>query len=199
MINHVLLPSAPALHALHPGILLRFYGGLYDGPQDGPGKLLYLRFEMKPGRGEEVIPIGSFGYAAYAPAACEDHTRLPWISFGGSLPYNWLESQGVRPADVLITVGDASAVAVAVGTGIGRGLMPECIGERNPLLRRISGPKPEFFRTLRIVGDWSEVSSVRCQSVIGWMERSFAAIGCAFNGTEGGLPVQPPRTGYPEN
>jgi DNA-binding transcriptional LysR family regulator len=184
IINAILLPAVPALHKQHPQILLRFYGGLYDGPRDEPARLLALRFELKPGRGDEVIPIGSFGYAVYAPADCADPSDLPWISFGGSLPYNWLESQGVRASDVLITVGDASAVAVAVRSGLGKGLMPECIGDREPLLRRISGPKPEFVRTLRVVGEWGEISSARCQCVINWIERTFADLGCGFIQTE---------------
>jgi DNA-binding transcriptional LysR family regulator len=181
IINAVLLPAAPRLHAEFPGIQLRFYGGLYDGPRDERGKIVALRFELQPARGEEVIPIANFGYAVYAPAGCADPDAMPWISFGGSVPYNWLESQGVLSKDVLITVGDATAVHVAVRSGVGKGLMPECIGDQDPLLRRISGAGPEFIRTLRLVGEWSEISSMRCQSVIGWMEQSFNAIGCAFS------------------
>jgi DNA-binding transcriptional LysR family regulator len=180
IINDVLMPAVPKLHADCPDIRLRFYGGLYDGPRDGPGSVFGLRFELKPGRGDEVIPVGSFGYAVYAPADCADPDALPWISFGGSLPYNWLESRGVNANDVLVTVGDATAVLAGVRSGVGRGLMPECLGDRDPRLRRISGPAPEFVRTLRAVGEWSELSTLRSQSTIRWIERTFEAIGCGF-------------------
>ncbi len=180
IINEVLLPAAPRLRAAYPEVLLRFYGGLFDGPRDGPGKIFSLRFELQPGRGEEVIPIANFGYATYAPADTRDDDALPWISFGGSLPFDWLESKGVRSGDVTITVGDATAVQAAVRCGLWKGLMPECLGDHDPALRRLSGPKPEFTRTLRVVGDWKELSTVRCQAVIAWMERSFQQIGCGF-------------------
>jgi DNA-binding transcriptional LysR family regulator len=184
MISHVLLPAVPELFAEYPGIRLRFYGGLYDGPKEGPGSAIALRFELKPARGDEVIPVGNFGYAIYAPIDCEDVDSLPWISFGGSLPYSWLESQGVSSQDVLVTVGDATAVLAGVRSGVGRGLMPECIGDHDPGVRRLSGPKPEFVRTLRAVGEWSELSTLRTQSTIRWIEQTFEAIGCGFQKTE---------------
>ncbi len=184
IINAVLLPAAPKLQAEFPGIQLRFYGGLYDGPRDEAGKIVSLRFELQPGRGEEVIPIANFGYAVYAPVDRHDTDALPWISFGGSVPYKWLESKGVLSKDVLITVGDATSVHAAVRSGVGKGLMPECIGDHDPRLRRVSREKPELVRTLRVVGEWSELSSARCQSVIGWMEKTFGAIGCAFTPEE---------------
>jgi DNA-binding transcriptional LysR family regulator len=181
IINEILLPSAPMLHERFPGIKLRFYGGLYDGPRDGTGKVLSLRFEMKPDRGEEVMPIARIGYALYGPAGATDFDALSWISFGGSVQMAWSQALGVEPADVLITVGDATAVAAAVRAGSGKGLIPECIADRDPQLRRLSGPAPEFVRTLRLVGDWSEMASARGQAVAAWIQLAFDTIGCGVD------------------
>jgi DNA-binding transcriptional LysR family regulator len=191
IINEVLLPAGRALQESHPNIRLRFYGGLYDGPRDGAPRLLSLRFELKQARGEEVIPVARIGYAVYAPAACSDPQTLPWISFGGSLPMAWLEARGVPATAVSIMVGDASAVMAAVEAGLGRGLMPECLGDRNPGLQRLSGPRPEFVRLLRIVGDWSEIGSPRCQAVIAWIEQAFEGIGCGMRDSLASLGSAP--------
>jgi hypothetical protein len=37
------------------------------------------------------------------------------------------------------------------------------------------------MRTLRVVGDWKELSTVRCQTVLRWMEQTFQLIGCGFS------------------
>jgi DNA-binding transcriptional LysR family regulator len=194
IVNEVLLPAAPALHADYPGIKLRFYGGLFDGPRDGSGKVLSLRFELKPGPGDEVMPIARIGYALYGPAGVAEPERLPWVSFGGSVQVAWLQARGIAADTVLITVGDASAVAAAVRSGSGKGLIPECIAANDPRLRRLSGPEPEFVRTLRLVGDWSEIASARGQTAIDWMARSFDAIGCGVP-TDMRVRVVPRREG----
>lgn len=93
------------------------------------------------------------------------------------MPLAWLEAQGIAPESLALTANDAGAVRQAVQNGIGRGLLPECLGEGDPGLRRLSGPEPEFSRILRAVGRWSDLSTGPGAAVPGWMERRFAALG----------------------
>lgn len=177
IVNEILLPAIPDLRTAFPDVLLRLHGSLSEIEPEGGEALISLRFETQPARGEEAIPLARIGYAVYGPAECKTPDDLPWVSFGGSMPLAWLEAQGIATDSLSLTANDAGAVRQAVQNGIGRGLLPECLGEGHPGLQRLSGPEPEFSRILRAVGRWSDLSTGPGAAVLGWMERRFAALG----------------------
>jgi DNA-binding transcriptional LysR family regulator len=181
VVNDILLPAVAGLRAIYPGLRLALHGSLDDREDPGGTPTISLRFELKPARGEEVIPIARIGYAVYAPADCADPDKLPWITFGGSAPLEWLEARGVATGDVVVSVNDAAAVRTAVQSGIGRGLMPECLARGAPGLRRQSGEGPEFVRTLRAVGRTSHLVEDPGGATIRWIAGHFAALGCGID------------------
>lgn len=178
VVHRILLPEVPALRQTHPGICLNLNGTLSDEMPKTLDPVLALRFELPPDREETAIPVARVGYAVYAPADARDPETLPWVTFHGSAPLEWLGTRGVPASDVVLMASDGAAVREAVALGIGRGLIPECLARGDTRLRRLSGPEPEFVRLLRAVGKWSDVLTSDCQSVLAWIERSFLAVGC---------------------
>jgi DNA-binding transcriptional LysR family regulator len=178
IVAEVLLPAVPALRAANPGLLLRLDGTLSDDPPKTTDPVISLRFELDPDRRETAVPVARIGYSVYGPAGCDAPDRLPWVSFHGSAPLDWLLARGVTPAEVALLLSDGAAVRTAVRLGIGRGLLPDCLAAGDPGLQRLSGPAPEFTRLLRAVGSWDDLLSPACQAVVGWAEATFQAAGC---------------------
>lgn len=197
VVNDLLLPDVGGLRAQFPAIRLQLHGTLDDAPDPETMPVISLRFETKPARGEEVIPVARVAYSVYAPEGCADPDALPWVSFGGSAPLAWLRRQGVPPEAVALSVNDAGAVRSAVAAGIGRGLMPDCLAERMPGLRRQSGPAPEFVRILRAVGRRGDLLNDPGATVLHWAAERLAAAGCAMpavaRGTGARLQGRPDR------
>ncbi len=180
VLNEVLLPAIPDLHGTHGGLGLRLHGSLDDTPLPADEPVIALRFELPPGRGDTVIPLARIGYAVYGPAGRAGQAGLPWVSFGGSMPLDWLRAQQVADDDLILTVNDGAAVRAAVRAGIGKGLMPECLAEGDPTLVRISPPTAEFSRILRAVGRVEDLLGPRGAPVLEWVERCFADLGCGL-------------------
>lgn len=178
IVAEVLLRAVPALRADHPEVLLRLDGTLSDATPKTIDPVISLRFELSPDREETAVPVARIGYSVYAPAGSAEPDDLPWVSFHGSAPLDWLLGQGVDPAAIVLMLSDGAAVRDAVRQGIGRGLLPDCLAEADPLLRRLSGPSPEFTRLLRAVGAWEDLLSPAGRSVVTWIETTFRGIGC---------------------
>jgi DNA-binding transcriptional LysR family regulator len=181
VVNEILLPAVPGLRADYPDIRLALHGSLDDKDDQHGSPIVSLRFELQPARGEQVVPIARIGYAVYAPAGSTNPEDLPWVTFGGSAPMEWLEAQGVKREDIVLSVNDAAAVRTAVLSGIGRGLMPECLGQGTPGLQRCSGPAPELVRTLRAVGRKSHLFDDPGSTTIRWIAKRFADLGCGMD------------------
>ena len=184
IVAEVLLPAVPGLRAAHPEVLLRLDGTLSDVQPRTIDPVLSLRFELNPDREETAVPVARIGYSVYAPAACTAPGDLPWVSFHGSAPLEWLMDQGVAPEDVVLLLSDGAAVREAVRQGIGRGLLPDCLAKGDPLLRRLSGPEPELTRLLRAVGAWDDLLSPAGRTVLGWIEATFRDCGCGVQGDD---------------
>jgi DNA-binding transcriptional LysR family regulator len=96
------------------------------------------------------------------------------------MPLDWLRAQRVPDEDMILTVNDGAAVRAAVRAGIGKGLMPECLGAGDPALERISPPTAEFSRILRAMGRVEDLLGPHGAPVLAWIERCFADLGCGL-------------------
>ncbi len=67
---------------------------------------------------------------------------------------------------------DAGIVHRAIQTGIGKGLIPEIIGEADPLLQRLSGDEAEIVRQLHVVMDPRIIVLPRVKAVLHWLEET---------------------------
>lgn len=115
---------------------------------------LSLWFEAHPENGEISHPLGDVPFALYA-AKDKDPDRLPWVSFydedapdRAPLRY-WNRHRA--PSDILrATVGDASLTLSLLRGGVGKGLLPTCLGATDDRLRQVEGDKTRLSRTLHV-------------------------------------------------
>lgn len=190
VVHRILLPRVPQLRDQLPGLQLVLDGSLSDQEESGLVPSLSLRFELPPDREETAVPVATTAYAVYGPANCAKPDDLPWISFDGQAALSWLERRGVQREEVGLLLTDGGAVRDAIAAGLGRGLIPVCLGEGDPRLLRLSGPEPEMVRLLRAVGRWQALQTPTGQAVIDWIAASFAeACGSLPNDRKAIVPI----------
>jgi DNA-binding transcriptional LysR family regulator len=131
-----------------------------------------LRFEIEPRNREHAFALGSISYALYAPKN-SDQGNLPWIAFGEdvahSLPAQWIESARGKDGKVALRAHDTGFVHQAIRTGVGKGLIPEILGENDPGLVRLSGRVSEFERILSVLVHQDTYKIARTRTVIDWL------------------------------
>ena len=71
---------------------------------------------------------------------------------------------------------DAGALHAAIAAGIGRGLLPMCLGENDPRLARTKSGAPELRRELSLHLHPDTVQMARVQAVIRWLREHFADV-----------------------
>ncbi len=175
IINHILVPALPDLFTQYPGIQLRFLGVVFDKNDCGRVPGLSLRFELQPSKREIARNIATFNYAVYGLAGTNEEA-LPWVGFDEkNLQFplrTWLQDQGVAFHDVQMLGNDAGIVHGAIRAGVGKGLIPEYLGEADPGLSRLSGKDPEIVRHLRAVIDPRTLALSRIKAVLDWLEET---------------------------
>ncbi len=125
--------------------------------QDGT-PIISLRFELKPARGEEVVPIARIGYAVFAPASCAEPDGLPWVTFRRvGAPAMAGRPRPLRPPTRLFQSMTLPLSELLCSRCIGRGLMPECLGDSTTRPAAAERHDTEFVRTQRAVGQTSHL------------------------------------------
>mgnify|MGYP001821999038 CR=1 FL=1 len=172
IINTYLVPAVTDFRQLYPDIELELIGGVRDRNLSKREAEMALRFEIKPRNRERAFTLGSISYALYAPKN-SDPSNLPWIAFGEdvaySLPAQWTESARGKAGKVALRAHDTGFVHQAIRTGVGKGLIPEILGENDPGLVRLSGKEPEFERLLRVLVHEDTYKITRTRTVIEWL------------------------------
>jgi DNA-binding transcriptional LysR family regulator len=121
--------------------------------------------------------IAKLEYAVYGPAASSSQP-LPWITYDSSrshLPHvTWMAGaiEGEPEAGVSLVVNEADLAMHAVRAGLGRSLLPCCLGDREPGLTRLGGPKPALSRELWLLVHPGLKHLVRIRTVINWIEQA---------------------------
>ena len=178
--NYLLVPALPEFSRQYPGIEIQAIAGLRERSLSKREAELALRFEMQPRGSERCFDIARIPYAVYAPKGV-DTTALPWIGFaeesGSYAPERWLtESASEDRGWVRFQANDAGILYQAARAGVGKGLLPEVLAEGDPALVRLSGPKPEIVRYLRVLVHPNVERLHRVNAVIGWLGETLAAV-----------------------
>ena len=139
-------------------------------------------FERNPTAMEFAIKLGVIPYAVYARAGT-DPGDLDWVAFldeeAPRLAPNRVTDRlrgkaGSNGGTVRLTGTDAGILHAAIAAGIGRGLLPMCLGENDPRLTRIADGPPELRRELSVHLHPDTVQTARVQAVVRWLRTCFS-------------------------
>lgn len=177
--NYILIPALPAFSMRYPGIELHGIAAVRERSLSNREAELALRFEMPPRGRERSYEIATVPYAVYGPRKAKNK-MLPWIGSaidsGQYEPEKWLNAMAERRSEpVCFRSNDAGLVHQAICAGAGKGLLPEVLAENNPALVRLSGPKSEIVRRLRVLVHPDVERFARVRVTIGWLRETLAA------------------------
>jgi DNA-binding transcriptional LysR family regulator len=178
LLNRILVPALPALVEEHPQLQLQLVADARNLDLINRQADIALRL-TRPDKGDRVIArrLGQFAYAVYGPTRpCR--SPLPWITQGvpwSSLPHvRWMAEAIKREpqAGTPLIVNDSELAVHAVGAGLGRSLLPCCIGDRENNLSRLNDQEP-VTRELWLLVHPDLKHLARTRAVIAWIEQVF--------------------------
>lgn len=180
VISHLVMPQLPALLADYPKLHVHGIACTRERSLSLREVDLALWFEMRTHDTEMSVPICDVPYAVYAPQGV-DPESLGWVSFwdgeANRDPMLWLRKHlpdGVSP---LVTSTDAASVRSAIKAGVGKGLLPVCLGEEDASLICISTDQPELTRTLHAQVHPDMVQSARLRPVLRILRERLGKVG----------------------
>ena len=176
IITYLIIPELPAFTAHYPDIEIETIGDVRDRSLSKREAEIALRFEIVPRGREYAATIAKIPYALYGPTGV-DADALPWIAFGEdvamSVPAQWIEQARTTTGRVSLRAHDAGFIHAAVRAGVGKGLVPQMLGDNDPALVRLSGPGPEIVRSLRVMVHEDMRRMTRAVTVIEWLREVF--------------------------
>lgn len=173
--------GAPLLHAAHPGVALRLVPTRPPGEVGGEVPSLSLWFEAPPRENEFAIVLGDVPYAVYGPAGTADAAALPTLAHRSEtgtarVPDRWARAREDGRFEPPLAATDSLILREAVRSGLGKALLPMCLGDGDPALQRIGGGPPELARALSLHVHPDSIQLPRVQAVIATLRTSFAAV-----------------------
>lgn len=190
MLQRLTTTVLPAFLAANPRLDMRLIGRHPDiHAREEPTVSIW--FEAPPRQGEFAIEIARMPYAVYAPRGVDPDT-LGWVAFlnedSPRRAPNRLWERLRRPGErIRMTATDSGMLLSGVEAGIGKALLPVCIGDEAPGLVRVGAGPPDLVRTLHLHAHPDTVQARRIQATIRWLRE---AVGEVF----GALDVPAPRT-----
>jgi DNA-binding transcriptional LysR family regulator len=190
LVNRVLVPALPRLHARHPALRVELVAEPRDLSLTQREADLALRLNRpRDAAGSPVLArkLGLLDYAIYVPSSCRrgKEAALPWVSYDESmaaLPQaRWIAAAASRSAAPLapLAVNDAEALLQAVHAGFGKSLLPRAIADREKGLRRFdddAAPHPPS-REIWLLTHPDQRPLARIAAVIEWLEETLHALG----------------------
>jgi DNA-binding transcriptional LysR family regulator len=176
LLNRIFVPALPGLVEEHPQLQLHLVADPRNLDLIGREADIALRLR-RPDKGDRVVArrLGQFAYAVYGPAR-PHRSPLPWITHEvtwSGLPHvRWMAEAIKREpqAGTPLIVNDSELAIHAVGAGLGRSLLPCCIGDRESNLSRLSDQEP-VARELWLLVHPDLKHLARTRAVIAWIER----------------------------
>lgn len=163
----------------YPNVEVRLLGQVPKSPVRSDATVS-LWFEAPPQNGEISIRLGEVPFALYA-AKDRDPDTLDWVSFYDEdapdrAPVRYWNRHRNATDKLRVTVTDAGLILAAVRSGAGKGLLPMCLGARDPKLRAIEGGEPQLTRTLHLHVHPDMLQTARLQAAVGFLQDSFASV-----------------------
>ncbi len=167
--DQLLRHSGAEFLAQHPNLQLRIVTLMPKNPTRGEATLS-LWFERSNVESEFSIELGKVPYAVYQHKDMSGQNKN-WVAFFDE-DHDRLMIAGAlkklrKPGEnIHLTATDASLLLSAVLSGVGRGLLPMCIGEPEPDLVRSNPGPPELLRVLRLHLHPDNLETKRMQETI---------------------------------
>ena len=180
VISHLVMPLIPKLLENYPGLRVHGIGCTRERSLSKREVDLALWFEMSIHDSEISVPICDVPYAIYAPQGV-DPDSVGWVSFwDGEVdrdPMRWFREKSPEGISPIATSTDAGAVRAAIMLGVGKGLLPVCLGEESDDLTCVSSDPPEFKRTLHAQVHPDMVQSAKLRPVLKLLREDYGAGG----------------------
>ncbi len=172
--NHVLIGELPKLLNQHPALEVELVADWRNLSLTKREADIALRFARPAGDTRAIVRrVGQMTYATYCAASVAD-TSLQWITYDGQmsdLPQaKWIANEMNRDGSTRsqLQVNDAETLLKAVKAGLGKSLLPVCVGGRDTSLVRLGQgdetllreiwlmvhPELRDFMRIRVVMDW---------------------------------------------
>ncbi|WP_245267464.1 LysR family transcriptional regulator [Methylosinus sp. LW3] len=180
IMNRILLPALPEFLRAHPQLQLHLVSeprNLDIGDREIDIAVRFARPEQDyrlVARRICELPYGVFGAVGYSTE------KLPWVTYEESLSAlplaRWLAEAVKQEPDLGpgLIVNDSDLAMNAVHAGLGRSLMPICVGDHDEGLVRLSGAESVLTRELWLLVRSDLKHLARIKLVIEWIERVFA-------------------------
>ena len=177
IVRHLLIPGMTEFCASHPEIELQLIGESRNrkvGPREAQ---LDIRFEKTSESGAIAIQLCRVPYAVYGPPDA-DPGDLGWLTFwedeSDYAPERWLKLRKQQRGHLRVRANDASLVLASIAAGLGKGLVPEIIAEREQRAKRISSEGHEIVRALYLLVNPDIMEVHRVKIAIRWLRALFA-------------------------
>jgi len=162
----------------HPALDLRMIAGPHQHSLARGEAALALWFEFRPRDQAYAVPLTDVPYAAYIREDL-DPARTGWVSFWFDdqpdvAPPRWLARHRHPEEALRLTSSDAIGLRAAIAAGVGKGLLPRCLGDGWPGLVAVPDPKG-VTRTLHIHVHPDTAETARVKAVIDWLRMSATA------------------------
>ena len=178
LIQYLLIPYLPEFFARYPRVQIYFVGDVVESRGEPEAKAFSLRFDVMAQPAEIETELETFTYSVYGPAD-RSHEDLPWLTtYSGSIPmktYVWLTESGITPSEICMFANDAEIARTAVGAGVGIGLLPDVIAERDTALKKITTGDPALNRTLRALVPRHISNAPEVQATLRWAKAAVKA------------------------
>lgn len=163
----------------YPNVEVRLLGQVPKSPVRSDATLS-LWFEAPPRNGEISMRLGEVPFSLYA-AKDRDPDTLDWVSFYDEdapdrAPMRYWNRHRNASDKLRVTVTDAGLIMAAVRSGAGKGLLPMCLGSRDPKLRAIDGGEPQLTRTLHLHVHPDMLQTARLQAAVSCLQDNFADV-----------------------
>jgi DNA-binding transcriptional LysR family regulator len=179
LVDRLLVPALPCIFAAHPALRLELVAEPADLSLTRRQADMALRLARPQGASRSIVTrrVGRLGYAVYGSAslAPPDAEALPWLTYDEAFAHlpqaRWISAvlarQGGRRAP--FTLNDAEGLLEAVAAGLGKTLLPCCIADRDPRLRRLAAPAEPPQRELWLLVHTELRPLARIAAVAGWL------------------------------
>lgn len=172
LVNHLLVPDLPSLLTRHPALQVEAIAEPRNLSLSRRETDIALRF-ARPAEGVHGLcrKIGELAFSVYA-AADRAPEALPWVTYEDRISHlpqaRWVETHVKRSDLARLRVNDAEGLVQAVRQGLGRGVLPDFVGLRDPGLKRVSGA-PVLRRDLWLLVHPDLRQIPRVAAVLDWL------------------------------
>lgn len=175
IIETALAPRVPELVRAYPSIRVSLVADVVEAFNDPSVPTMHLRFDVMSKRSETDQEIGRIPFSLYLPEGRAAES-LGWVSnHGGNIALKtleWLGTKSVSEDDILATASDAAGVCAMIRAGVGKGLIPDCIGQRESGVRRAHDGPADVVRHLRMIHDRRLSDVPELQAVKSWVTKA---------------------------